>query len=814
MLLFTVFAISLTLWISGLSESAMLDVVRSENRRSFATAWSLVEEEWRHVSERLEGPAVLQKFRGSIIKGMPDQLTAGLAAEVERGFTDLLFILDEKDSILAASSEFPSYDTPVWLTDVLSDFRQLDPESQRKPFYTRLPVAMLQYVGMEAPPTVREGELLAVGYVKELRSVFGDPLATMLAFNLLSSEGALLDELSSKLGSRISFVHRGLRIVSGRVTEEDLSLSGEHLHLEAQGGSRPKGDVFQSEIEINGVLHTSSYGTVQGFGGEALGHFVVETPVPSAFIGGKSSRIGRDILLFSIAAVILFAFLTRWLIARALLVIQKLTEHMDRVADGELRLMEPVATGDELQVLVERVNGMVDSLREVVRQSQTALAAVSRVARSVDDSMASITENGKQGESAQDKLEATSDILADMIEETIMEMEALDQTSRKGRDSLQVFSDALGVFRADGESLYDSAETTTTAITQMSSNLSSVADMVGRLNVRVRETAQATELIDRAIDEINALTGEASKKAGELSVSAAEDGRRAIENADAGMAIIQDMVTRVGDAVKRVAARTGDIEQVLGLVYEVSDQIKLLSLNASVLAAQAGDAGRGFMVVANAIRNLSERTNVSVNEIEEHVGKIQEESTDAVKMVEEGLKAVAAGGKDVARLGQVVDNLALTVRETSTLTQDVASRTQDQHEASNEVAESLRELTTVSDAILSSSEEQKRTGDYILERANNVRNRASDIRDRTEEHVSELARVTHDLGETTQTAGRLAANAMSARDGMGSLREVMGLLSGILSASRQQASSLDVSVDTLRKESEKLVRLMVRFKLD
>ncbi|MBV0932725.1 methyl-accepting chemotaxis protein [Marinobacterium weihaiense] len=174
-----------------------------------------------------------------------------------------------------------------------------------------------------------------------------------------------------------------------------------------------------------------------------------------------------------------------------------------------------------------------------------------------------------------------------------------------------------------------------------------------QMQSRNRTALEAAAAVDTAADQMleqveAQLAGISQASAtAEVMKGAMEDvvarAREQYESVRAGTRAIRDIVQTSAQRVEALNQRTGEIDEMVGLITDITAQTNLLALNAAIEAARAGEHGRGFSVVADEVRALASRTQAAAREIGERVERIQSESEAAVRFMESGVEDVDRG---------------------------------------------------------------------------------------------------------------------------------------------------------------------------
>ena len=173
-------------------------------------------------------------------------------------------------------------------------------------------------------------------------------------------------------------------------------------------------------------------------------------------------------------------------------------------------------------------------------------------------------------------------------------------------------------------------------------------------------------------------------------------GQASTEIASSLHVLAQNSVTTAKE-VDGLAQQAGEISAIVQLIHEIADQTNLLALNAAIEAARAGEAGRGFAVVADEVRKLAERTASSTREISVTVSEVQSEAERVVAMITEVTGQVRTGVQLATDSGSVLETIGEESTRTTQAVNDIADATREQSTASQEVARGIERIATMAE---------------------------------------------------------------------------------------------------------------------
>lgn len=243
-----------------------------------------------------------------------------------------------------------------------------------------------------------------------------------------------------------------------------------------------------------------------------------------------------------------------------------------------------------------------------------------------------------------------------------------------------------------------------------SSSLQAASDQQSR---EIRETGEAVLAMASQIKKVSESAAQSAQVARE-SLSAADKGREAVENSISGMNGIRDQIQETAKRIKRLGESSQEIGEIIELISDITEQTNVLALNAAIQAASAGEAGRGFTIVAEEVQRLAERSAEATRQISALVKAIQTDTHDAVAAMERSTQGVVEGARLSDEAGTALGGIGEVSRELADLIMKISRTTDDQAVSAEAVAQSIQRILLVTEQ---TSEGTQQTAGSILQLA-------------------------------------------------------------------------------------------------
>ncbi len=349
-----------------------------------------------------------------------------------------------------------------------------------------------------------------------------------------------------------------------------------------------------------------------------------------------------------------------------------------RIAEGALTFDVASRGGDEIGRMVHLLRISFQGLCEILRRITDLSGRISSVVESVEHESQRVVAGASVESSAivsiSEAVRALDAMAASIAENT----RSLASSTGETRTSIGHLVRSIGRIDDNVAELSQAAGSTSSSIVELAQSVDEVAANAERLAAASEETLTAVSDITRAIVAVERTAKESAAVSHKVTNDAATLGLASVDRTVDGMKKIEAAVEHTGEFVGDLGRRSAEIGKILDVVKGVTDQTELLSLNASILAAQAGEHGRGFAVVASEIKALAGRTRGSTQEISSFISKVQQDVNNVAGALANGLFAVKDGLAIAAGAGAALREIVESSRQSSSMALSIELSTVEQ----------------------------------------------------------------------------------------------------------------------------------------
>ncbi|MCS6995517.1 MAG: methyl-accepting chemotaxis protein [Casimicrobiaceae bacterium] len=239
------------------------------------------------------------------------------------------------------------------------------------------------------------------------------------------------------------------------------------------------------------------------------------------------------------------------------------------------------------------------------------------------------------------------------------------------------------------------------------------SEEIQRASARVLQMAQSISEVSNAATQGAAVA--------QQSLAAAQRGVAAVQNQIAGMNEIRAQIQESAKRIKRLGESSQEIGEIVELISDITEQTNVLALNAAIQAASAGEAGRGFTVVAEEVQRLAERSAQATRQIEALVRTIQTDTQDAVSAMERTTQGVVEGTRLSDAAGQALEEIARVSQELAEIVHNISNQAQSQAASVTEVTRGMQDILAVTEETARGTQQSNKAIEELARLAQSLR---------------------------------------------------------------------------------------------
>ncbi|MEP9317357.1 methyl-accepting chemotaxis protein [Pseudomonas sp. LABIM340] len=266
------------------------------------------------------------------------------------------------------------------------------------------------------------------------------------------------------------------------------------------------------------------------------------------------------------------------------------------------------------------------------------------------------------------------------------------------RDELGRLARAANTLRDFLAETFTRLKHSTTELDTASGELNAIATLMAE---GTREQFSRTDQVATAMHEMSATAQEVARHASDAARAAddadqhAQEGGEVMKTTIVTITEMSNEIANTAEVIRRLESDSGRIGKVLEVIRGIADQTNLLALNAAIEAARAGEAGRGFAVVADEVRTLAQRTAESTAEIHQIIDTVQTGSVNALRAIESGQTRSEQGVERVTQAGEVLRSITHAVEAIRDMNRQIATAAEEQTSVAEDISRNLTEITAI-----------------------------------------------------------------------------------------------------------------------
>jgi methyl-accepting chemotaxis protein len=484
----------------------------------------------------------------------------------------------------------------------------------------------------------------------------------------------------------------------------------------------------------------------------------------------------------------------------------------DRGAEGDLTVRVDLGNEDELSTLGTNFNRMLERLAGMVNGIGASIVELRRIAARNDEASGSVLSAAKiQAEGVAETTTAIDAITRSAIK-VAQGVENLAASAAGNTVAIREMADSIVEVRRDVEAQAEAIESVSSAISESVAVVEETNRNVAELKKSANATSSSVAEMDISLQRVEKSIHETSDIAKGVRQEALE-GKESAEATIAGIGGIRHSSGNTYSSINRLSERVAAIGNIVSVIEELTEQTNLLALNSAIIAAQAGEHGKGFAIVAGEIKQLANRTKGSTQEIAELIQGIREETGKAVEAIKVTEERVADGEQLSRRSGEALNRIVASVQVVTDRVHEIARATEEQARGSRIIHTAMAEVANTVTQISISTQEQSATSRSIngsVQLMKELTARVLFSTSRQESVGRGIAESTADMADVVEMIrGASAEQAVCGDRITGSVASVRGSAAATLKSARSMEAAVESLAGQIEVIQQEIAKLQV-----
>ena len=594
-----------------------------------------------------------------------------------------------------------------------------------------------------------------------------------------------------------------------RVRSEEASIFGT---LNSTGSS------FRQETEDSIDYYMPLKNTDRCIGCHDKQNSVLGIVKVSMFIKDAKERIlyRTRIIIFSLLFSIIFLGTGLWIIFKRVVInpVKDLERATKSLSSGNLSFRTDIHSKDEIGLLNKHLKSSIRDVSAIIKRAFIVSEKVGKITHEVGTESKKIVEGTRLEAEASDNIHTSVKELDNSIGEITENIDALSSSSEQITVAVDEMVTNNDQITQNTVELFGAVDSGSSSIEEMSISIQEIAGRTKELTISAEETLTAIEEINSTVKEIESETKEAALLSEKVTSDASTFGMDAIRKTREGMERIKAKVQKTAEFIEKLSNRSEEIGKILNVIDEITDQTTLLSLNAAILAAQAGEHGKGFSVVADEIKDLAERTAFSTQEIGTLITSVQTEVKGAVVAMTEGLKTIDEGNSLSSEAEGALEKIIESSKKSTSMVSSVQVATSEQTKGIKFITDAMDRVKEMVKQISKAVFEQASGVDNIMSESEKIKGTSAQVKNANLEQSKAGKQVYKALEHTNFKIHSIAGALKEQKSGSGEIVNSLVRIKYLFEQNKNWASLINNKLVRLQKDAELLITELGRFKVE
>ena len=545
--------------------------------------------------------------------------------------------------------------------------------------------------------------------------------------------------------------------------------------------------------------------------GDLMGAIEVIVPVESEMktaIREIKRSVAYGLVVIAIMGIAGFAFLGKIVTGR----ITGLVETFRCLAGGDLTREAVVGSTDEIGELADGTNNMIYNLRVMISSVRSASDDAVEIAAGVRELSRHVVEGSYTQASRLDTItsamEKITDSIADIAKGVTMLTSSTEAGSSTVRKNTANFTEATDNLQIIFSEISDSSSSSG----QLNASIKLVSEGIDDIALSIRQVSESVQDINSKASEIES---DAAISSG-IAEDVIEDARRGMVSVEKTMDGMDRTIAATRDAseaIKSLSERILEIERILDVIRNVSEETNLLAMNAAIIATRAGESGKSFSVVAGEITELAERAGNSTKEVSKIIEAVQLESFKAVEAMDKGLGSVEEGSALSMAASEALGKLVESAELSTERVRMIASVASHQAKEGRISVGALRKIADTATQIVKATHEQARKSEHLNSAGLRMQETSLRVKELLREQIDSNSKISMTMEDLNRMVSHVNTSIHEQSQGSGKMLQSIEDVKNVSIKNIDKARETEEAVEALAALNKSLMESVRRFKL-